>query len=484
MVADAALLPVLAPSLDGMRTAHPTLWGLDPTSLHDHFWAARGVQVVRQGERFGIVDGAELFLLADPRTLVLFRLRALVDLLSWLRPELLLVRVHAPNRRDYTETIVTQGSDGFVRFERQYEGTDTHLTRVAFTRDKEVALAWQTASDPRTGWRQLRRQIRRSNRETAQVAGRIYDRAVDQDIARFVRDLVAFWKNPAATIPRAREMADGVWGDPESQVERSTKVVGRVWVGAGRKLTGPTPVVGPAALWDDPEHRPVVEGIRWQELEPTEAFIRRARPRPASTLRQGSKRLFDIVFSLCALLLTLPLYPLIMLVIFLEDGRPFFFGQRRETLGGREFTCWKFRSMRRDAEEIKARLQKENRADGPQFYIEDDPRLIRAGRWLRKTNLDEIPQFWNVLRGDMSVVGPRPSPRRENQFCPPWREARLSVRAGITGLWQTQRTRRPGLDFQEWIKYDLQYVENQSWGLDLRILYETVIIVVRGMIRS
>jgi lipopolysaccharide/colanic/teichoic acid biosynthesis glycosyltransferase len=140
--------------------------------------------------------------------------------------------------------------------------------------------------------------------------------------------------------------------------------------------------------------------------------------------------------------------------------------------------------MRKDAEKLKAILKKKNQADGPQFFIENDPRLTRVGRFLRKYNLDELPQFWNVLSGDMSVVGPRPSPHKENQFCPPWREARLSVRPGITGLWQIMRTRRSGSDFQEWIKYDLEYVERRSTWLDLHIITKTVAILLGKVIRS
>lgn len=136
--------------------------------------------------------------------------------------------------------------------------------------------------------------------------------------------------------------------------------------------------------------------------------------------------------------------------------------------------------MRKDAEQLKQQYLKDNQADGPQFYIAEDPRLTRVGRVIRKLNIDELPQFFNVLRGHMSVVGPRPSPRRENQFCPPWREARLSVRPGITGLWQVMRTRRPGMDFQEWIKYDLEYVQNASLLTDLGILWQTINLMLRG----
>ena len=259
--------------------------------------------------------------------------------------------------------------------------------------------------------------------------------------------------------------------------------VGPVWVGSHRSVDETT-VVGPSVLWDEPNNRPHVDALVWDEIEPVSSFNRAVQPRQVSSLVRFEKRVFDILFSLVALTLTLPLYPFVMLAIWLEDGRPFFFAHNRETIGGREFPCIKFRSMRKNAEQIKHQLAQKNQADGPQFYIDEDPRLTRVGRWIRKTNIDELPQFINVLLGHMSVVGPRPSPRHENQFCPPWREARLSVRPGITGLWQVRRTRVPGLDFQEWIKYDIFYVENANWQLDLSIIWQTIATIVRGAIRS
>ena len=120
-------------------------------------------------------------------------------------------------------------------------------------------------------------------------------------------------------------------------------------------------------------------------------------------------------------------------------------------------------------------LRKANQVDGPQFKLAYDPRVTPIGHFLRRTNIDELPQLWNVLKGEMSVVGPRPSPFEENQICPGWREARLSVKPGITGLWQVSRSRdRGAADFQEWIFYDTQYVERRGFWLDVKIILLTI----------
>jgi lipopolysaccharide/colanic/teichoic acid biosynthesis glycosyltransferase len=162
-----------------------------------------------------------------------------------------------------------------------------------------------------------------------------------------------------------------------------------------------------------------------------------------------------------------------MLVIKLTSPGPVFFKDTRQGLHGRVFKCLKFRTMKVGAARMQERLRALNQADGPQFMITDDPRLSAVGRFLRETYIDEIPQFVNVLLGQMSVVGPRPSPESENRLCPFWRDARLSVRPGITGLWQMCRTRQPMKDFQEWIHYDIKYVRDLSLKLDLWICWQT-----------
>lgn len=188
------------------------------------------------------------------------------------------------------------------------------------------------------------------------------------------------------------------------------------------------------------------------------------------------KRSTDVVLSAVTLLLLSPVLLILVLIVKFTSRGPVFYADRRQGLHGKEFNCLKFRTMVTDAAEMQARLREKNQVDGPQFKMENDPRLTPVGDWLRKFSFDELPQFFNVLRGDMSLVGPRPSPDRENQFCPGWRRARLSVRPGITGLWQVLRRRGDGVsDFQQWIYYDLEYVRHRGLWLDWQLLWHTPI---------
>ena len=136
------------------------------------------------------------------------------------------------------------------------------------------------------------------------------------------------------------------------------------------------------------------------------------------------------------------------------------------------------------ADEMQDRLRVVNQMDGPQFKIDNDPRVNTVGRFLRDTYIDEVPQFFNVFLGQMSIVGPRPSPEKENTLCPSWRDARLSVRPGITGLWQVARTRRPMKDFQEWIYYDTEYVRKLSLKMDISICIKTAKKMAKNFIKQ
>lgn len=210
--------------------------------------------------------------------------------------------------------------------------------------------------------------------------------------------------------------------------------------------------------------------VEYAGLQDTAAF----RHWPRLSYAKCLKRVADVVAAVLVLALFAPIIPFIALAIRINSPGPAFFRDRRQGLHGRPFQCVKFRTMRVGADKLQDKLRFISEVDGPQFKMADDPRITTVGRFLRETYLDEIPQFYNVLVGDMSVVGPRPSPESENTLCPGWRDARLSVRPGITGLWQVCRTREPMKDFQEWIHYDTRYVREFSWRLDLWICWRTV----------
>ena len=186
------------------------------------------------------------------------------------------------------------------------------------------------------------------------------------------------------------------------------------------------------------------------------------------------KRLMDVCISGAGLLLLSPFLLVVAILVKCTSRGPILFSHRRQGLQGKEFRCLKLRSMMCGAEAMKEQLRELNEVGGPQFKISADPRLTKLGRWLRRYNIDEVPQLLNVLFGHMSLVGPRPSPDDENQLCPAWRRARLSVKPGITGLWQVLRLRDdPDTDFQEWIYYDVEYARHRSLWLDWQILLNT-----------
>jgi len=196
------------------------------------------------------------------------------------------------------------------------------------------------------------------------------------------------------------------------------------------------------------------------------------------------KRIADCVLAVIVLILFAPLIPFIALAIKLSSPGPVFFKDKRQGLHGREFNCLKFRTMVVGADKIQEKLKFVSHVDGPQFKMVNDPRISAVGVFLRETYIDEIPQFFNVLLGQMGVVGPRPSPESENTSCPFWRDARLSVRPGITGLWQIYRTRVPMKDFQEWILYDTEYVRNLSFKIDMWICWKTTKKLVEDFINQ
>ncbi len=189
-----------------------------------------------------------------------------------------------------------------------------------------------------------------------------------------------------------------------------------------------------------------------------------------------SKRVVDIGGASLGLMACAPLFCLIAIAIKVSSPGPILFRQARSGIGGKRFTLYKFRTMVTGAEQMQAALRSNNEQDGPAFKMQNDPRITRIGRLLRKTSIDELPQLWNVLRGDMSLVGPRPLPCAEADACLRWQRRRLETTPGLTCIWQVSGRSR--VRFDEWMRMDVRYVRSQSLRQDAALLAKTVPAVV------
>ena len=190
------------------------------------------------------------------------------------------------------------------------------------------------------------------------------------------------------------------------------------------------------------------------------------------------KRAFDIVVSFCALVVLSPVFLIICLIIYLDDphGSPLF-SQMRIGKNGKAFRFYKFRSMVVNAEDLLVGLQNQNEMSGPAFKMKNDPRITKVGKFILKTSLDELPQLWNVLKGDMSFVGPRPPLPNEVEQYTEEQKRRLSVTPGLTCYWQVQPSRND-LDFDEWFELDMKYIRERSMKIDIKIIFQTILVVL------
>ena len=190
------------------------------------------------------------------------------------------------------------------------------------------------------------------------------------------------------------------------------------------------------------------------------------------------KEIFDRILSALLLIFSSPVFLLISVSIKVTSPGAAIFQQTRAGLNGRNFQMLKFRTMIKNAEAMKEKLEGQNEMDGPVFKIKDDPRVTKVGKFLRKTSLDELPQLINVVRGEMSLVGPRPPVPQEVSQYERWQRRRLSMKPGITCFWQISG--RNEVTFEDWMTLDLKYIDNWSFGLDLIILIKTIPIVLTG----
>ena len=184
------------------------------------------------------------------------------------------------------------------------------------------------------------------------------------------------------------------------------------------------------------------------------------------------KRGIDVIVAGVGLILLSPIITIVACAIKLTSNGPIFFLQKRVGKNGELFNMYKFRAMVVNAEELKEKLKHQNEMSGPMFKMKDDPRVTKVGKFIRKTSLDELPQLWNVLKGDMSLVGPRPSLPKEVEQFDSWMFKRLTVRPGLTCYWQVSG--RNNIDFEDWMKLDVKYVEERNLWIDIKLIFKTV----------
>ena len=190
---------------------------------------------------------------------------------------------------------------------------------------------------------------------------------------------------------------------------------------------------------------------------------------------EAIKRLIDIICSFVGILVLSPLFIIIAIIVKFTSKGPIFFSQKRVGRNGKEFDMYKFRSMVVNAEELKEKLAAQNEMSGPMFKMKDDPRVTKVGKFIRKTSIDELPQLWNILKGDMSLVGPRPSLPKEVAQFEDWMYKRLEVKPGLTCYWQVSG--RNNIDFEDWMKLDVKYVEERNLWIDIKLICKTVFVL-------
>lgn len=191
----------------------------------------------------------------------------------------------------------------------------------------------------------------------------------------------------------------------------------------------------------------------------------------SNILYDFSKRFIDVIASALALVVLSPVFLIVGILVKLESKGEAIFSQTRIGLNGKKFKIYKFRSMVANAEELKVKLAKQNEMSGPMFKMKEDPRVTKIGKFIRKTSIDELPQLMNVLKGEMSLVGPRPSLPKEVENFEKWMLRRLDVKPGLTCYWQVSG--RNNIDFEEWMKLDVDYVYDRSFWVDIKLIIKT-----------
>lgn len=452
----------------GAVAAPASLAGLSAQKLHESLWSLDRLQVVRRGAWDSIDPEARAYLLLKPDEYAVFEfdrhLRARLR-----RARTLELDLRCADVNEYRERLVLDEHRDFKSITRDFDAVAADRHRVVLTADAAEARRWTSGlGEP-------------DARGNAVCLGEVMTEQAGEHHA--VSALLCRLLGRGVAPASMRRVAPEVLAHQSSTVSSSARIIGPVVIGAGHRVGPNDTIEGPAVILD----RVPVPGSALSRAPGAPLFSTEQARMTGERRRRFDRactRAFDIAFSIFMLAVTLPVFPVVMALIAIEDGRPFFFLHERQGHRGKNFKVIKFRTMRRDADAQQAKHRAANLCDGPQFFSPRDPRALRTGHFLRQWSIDELPQFINVIRGEMSVVGPRPSPDRENRYCPAWRELRLSVKPGVTGLWQIMRTREPAIDFQEWVRYDTEYVRRRNVLFDLWIVGKTFGAVIRSAHRA
>ena len=203
-----------------------------------------------------------------------------------------------------------------------------------------------------------------------------------------------------------------------------------------------------------------------------------SKPTKESIFYEFTKSFIDIIGSLIGLVVLSPIFIIIAIIIKITSKGSVLFSQKRVGKYGVEFDMYKFRSMVVNAEELKQDLVSKNEMSEPMFKMKCDPRVTRIGKFIRKTSIDELPQLWNVLKGEMSLVGPRPSLPQEVMHFQNWMYKRLSVKPGLTCYWQVSG--RNNIDYEDWMKLDVKYIEERNTFIDIKLIFKTIIVLFKN----
>lgn len=467
------------------------------------------LHVSRLGELLDAHEPADRLLLIDARWFPEggFDLRGL-DLRSSASPA---PRYFTPLLRDAagTREYLQLDPDGGVRkIQRYYDGVTRLRTLGVLCATMPVAAARPAAGEAFASLAALREIMasRRTLLQDVPIDGPMIDLTQEEGILSLNEQFLVrgVRVDPSLSLSQT---APGILVGEGVRVDPGARLVGPLVLHTGSRVERGGMLIGPMVVGPDSrigEHAALAQCLvlpattvrpgavyRREVLGPQAALAPTARTRVPGRYRVGGgsspnrasgarsiypavKRCIDATVALLALLMLAPLLAVLAVLVKLTSRGPVFFADEREGREGRVFRCFKFRTMRHNAHLMQRKLYAQNDVDGPQFKMKHDPRITPLGRFLRKSNLDELPQLWNVLVGDMSLIGPRPSPFRENQICVAWRNARLSVRPGITGLWQVCRHDRENGDFHQWIHFDTLYVRRLSFALDARIFLATL----------